>query len=177
MPDITLRIAAGVLGLVFVWAGSAKLVRWQTWRTGLRRYQLGTWATPAVVVVPILELTVVAGLIGGFSLAASALTLALLAGFCLAVLRARTAAGDRLPCNCFGADSAHDYRTMLVRNGLLGVPAAMILLSGEDFYLFGDARLPSASEAIPVALIGVGLLLGLWMVRVVSTMANGGGGE
>jgi methylamine utilization protein MauE len=173
MQDITVRIAAGLLGAVFAWAGIAKLVRWTTWRTGLRRYRLGRAESAAAVTVPVLELMVVAGLIGGFSLAAAALTLALLAGFCLAVLRARSAEGDRLPCNCFGADSAHDYRTMLLRNGLLGIPAAVILLSGEDFFLFGDTRLPSASEAIPVALVGVGVLLGAWMIRAVATMTGG----
>lgn len=174
MTDTGVVLAAGILATVFAWAGTAKLVRWKTWRDGLRRYRLGVAEVPATVGVPILELAIVAGLVAGFSRAAASLTLALLAGFCLAVLRARSITGDRLPCNCFGGDSAQDYRTMLVRNGLLGIPAAVLLIRGSDFFLFGDTRLPSASDVIPLVLVGMGIVLAAWMLRVLSVLAGGG---
>jgi hypothetical protein len=177
MAELTVRLAAFLLALVFAWAAVAKLVRWRAWREGLRRYRLGPLELPAAFGIPAIELAVVALLVAGLARAAAALTVAMLAGFCLAVLRARSFEGDRLPCNCFGADSAHDYKTMLIRNALLGIPAAVIMISGEDFYLFGESPLPSPGQAVPVAFVGIGLLVGAWMVRVVTTIGGGGGGD
>jgi uncharacterized membrane protein YphA (DoxX/SURF4 family) len=173
MPDPVIRVSAALLGAVFAWAGVMKLFRWDAWRSGLQRYGLGAFEWAAAVVVPSLELLVVVGLATGYSRASAALTLALLGSFSLAVLRARSEEGDRLPCNCFGSDARRDYRTMLLRNVLLGIPAALILLGGEDSSLFGDARFPDASEALAAGLVGIGVLLVGWMVRVVATMADG----
>jgi hypothetical protein len=177
MPHIAVRFAAFLLAAVFAWAGVAKLVRWSNWREGLRRYRFGPLELPLAAVVPVSELAVVAGLVAGLTRASAALTLGMLAGFSGAVVRARTFEGDQLPCNCFGRSPAHDYRTLLVRNGLLGVPATAILIAGEDFYLFGATPWPSTAEAVPVTLVGLGLLLGGWMVRAISTLSSGGGGD
>jgi hypothetical protein len=173
MPLTILRPAALVLAVVFAWAGVAKVIRWGTWRSGLGRYRLGRGEPAASVAVPGLEFAVVGGLIAGRSLAAAALTLALLAGFCLALLRARSSEGDRLPCNCFGRNSALDYKTMLLRNTILGIPAAMILIGGKDFLLLDDLKAPTTGEAIPIALVAVGVVFVVWMVRVVVTLAGG----
>jgi hypothetical protein len=177
MPHIAVRFSAFLLAAVFAWAGVAKVVRRSNWREGLRRYRFGPLEVPLAAGVPVAELAIVAGLVAGLTRAFAALTLGMLAGFSLAVVRARTFAGDLLPCNCFGRSPAHDYRTMLVRNGLLGLPAAAILIAGEDFYLFGETPWPSAAEAVPVTLVGLGLLLGGWMVRAISTLSSGGGGD
>jgi methylamine utilization protein MauE len=174
MSPMILRPAAFVLALVFAWAGVAKLIRWRTWRVGLRRYRLGSWERAASVGVPAVELAVLAGLMAGRSRAAAALTLAMLSGFCLALLRARSAEGDRLPCNCFGTHSVFDYRTLLLRNGLLGVPAAVILIADKDFSLFDDLSLPTAGEALPAALVAIGVLFVAWTVRVVFLLSGGG---
>jgi hypothetical protein len=168
-----LRPAAFALVAVFAWAGVAKVLRWKTWRSGLHRYHLGRGESAVAVAVPCLELAVVSGLIAGRSLAAAALTVALLAGFCLALLRARSAEGDRLPCNCFGGNTALDYRTMLLRNGILGIPAALLLIARKDFLLFDGIRAPTTGEAIPIALVAVGVVFVIWMVRVVATLAWG----
>lgn len=172
MPPTIVRPAAFVLAVVFAWAGVAKVLRWKTWRSGLHRYHLGRVESAVAIAVPCLELAVVSGLIAGRSLAAAAVTLALLAGFCFALLRARSAEGDRLPCNCFGGNSALDYRTMLLRNGILGIPAALILIAGKDFLLFHGIGAPTTGEAIPIALVAVGIVFVVWMVRVVVTLAG-----
>jgi uncharacterized membrane protein YphA (DoxX/SURF4 family) len=175
MPLTILRPAALMLAVVFAWAGVAKVLRWKTWRSGLHRYHMGRGESVVAIAVPCLELAVVSGLIAGRSLAASALTLALLAGFCVALLRARSAEGDRLPCNCFGGNSALDYKTMLLRNGILGIPAALILIGGKDFLLLDGLRGPTTGEAIPIALGAVGVVFVIWMVRVVVTLSGGRG--
>jgi hypothetical protein len=173
MPLTIVRPAAFVLAAVFAWAGVAKVLRWKTWRSGLHRYHVGRGEFAAAIAVPCLELVVVSGLIAGRSLVAAALTLALLAGFCLALLRARSAEGDRLPCNCFGGNNALDYRMMLLRNGIVGIPAALILIAGKDFLLFDGIRAPTTEEAIPIALVALGVVFVVWMVRVVVTLTGG----
>jgi Methylamine utilisation protein MauE len=172
MSTTIARAAALLIAIVFSWAAGAKLLRWKAWRGGLERYRLGRTEAFVSVLLPVLELVVVVAFVAGRSRAAAALTLALLAGFCLALLRARSFAGDRLPCNCFGTDNALDYRTMLLRNGLLGIPAAAILLNGSDFRLVTDLEPHDPETVVPIVLVALGVLFIVWIVRAVVTLGS-----
>lgn len=109
-----------------------KLIRYERWTAIVDRYALpsvlGAIAKPTV---PIAELAIaVVGLFVSPAIGASA-ALAALALFSLAVLRARRINGDKLPCGCFGGSEERHYRTMILRNGLLGALAAAILLAPQ----------------------------------------------
>jgi hypothetical protein len=164
MPEITGRIAALLLGFLFLWAAAAKALRWSAWRRALETYALGRWEPFVGVAVPGAEAVVALLLIGGAARVGAALALAMLAAFSLAVLRARSLQGDRVPCGCFGRDERRDYKTMILRNSLLGGLAAIVMVSQIDVPL--DAvRAPRADEALPVLLIVAGVALGAWIAR------------
>jgi hypothetical protein len=160
--EITGRIAALLLGSLFLWAAAAKALRWQSWMRALTTYSLGRWQSPVGVTVPAAELIVGILLVAGPAQIGAALALSVLAAFCLAVLRARALGGDRLPCGCFGRDERRDYRTMLLRNSLLGGLAAIVLLSQTELPL-DRVRVPGAGEVLPVILVGLGVLLAAWV--------------
>jgi hypothetical protein len=162
MPEVTGRIAALLLGFLFLWAAAAKVLRWHAWVRALTTYSIGRWESLVRVVVPAAELLVGILLIAGAARVGAALALAMLAAFCLAVLRARALRGDRLPCGCFGRDERRDYRTMLLRNCLLGGLAAVVLLTETAPPLDG-VRVPGAGEVLPAILVGVGVLLAAWV--------------
>jgi methylamine utilization protein MauE len=162
MPEITGRIAALLLGVLFLWAAAAKALRWSTWARALTTYSLGRWRSLVQVTVPGAELVVGILLLAGPARIGAALALSMLAAFCLAVLRARALRGDRLPCGCFGRDERRDYRTMLLRNSLLGGLAAIVLLSETELPLHG-VRVPGAGEVLPAILVGLGVLLCAWV--------------
>jgi hypothetical protein len=172
MPSSIIRIASFCLVIVFAWAAGSKILRFHRWRGGLSRYHLGFFELPGAVVVPLAEAAIVVALFLGATKAAAAGTIALLSGFSGAVLRARSFEGDRLPCNCFGRAAAHDYKSMLIRNGLLGVPAAFILLRGRDVTLLGDVRLPRTGQMLPALLIAIGVFLVLALVRTFGQLSK-----
>jgi len=155
-------IGAWVLAAVFGWASVNKLVGPRQWLRTVGAYRLGRASTGVAVAVPLAELLVPLSVaFGGVDLAA-ALALALLASFSVGVLRARGVNGDRLPCGCFGAASARDYRMMLARNAVLAVVAGVVVLAPGD-----SARVvsPVEDDLLPavLALLGaVAALVTLW---------------
>ena len=120
-----------------------------------------------LVLVPVAE--IVAGVLlaagGDASKAGAALSVALLAAFSSAGLRARRSGGDRLPCGCFGGSGERDYRLMLVRNAILGAVAAAILtVPGAATY---ELEVPDASQIVPALLVAVGAGLAIWLLTTV----------
>jgi len=170
MPDLSLRLAVALLGGVFAWSAVAKPLNFHDWRAALSRYAIPEPVTKAVLIgVPIAELAVPLLFVAGETLAAAALSLTLLSAFTLAVLRARRAAGDKLPCGCFGKLKKRDYRVTLVRNALLGFTAAVVLVDGKEFALFDGFALPQGSELLAGLLLVVGVAVCGWLVRVAGT--------
>ncbi|HEV2756044.1 MAG TPA: MauE/DoxX family redox-associated membrane protein [Actinomycetota bacterium] len=156
--------AALFLAAAFAWAAAAKAVRFPAWREALAGYRLPAPAELAArPLVPLAEGVTAALLVAGgdASPAGAAAAVALLAGFSLAVLRARRLQGDRLPCGCFGGSGHRDYRLMLVRNATLGAVAAVALLFPETGSF--DAAAPDASQVVPAALAAAGLGLVVWL--------------
>jgi hypothetical protein len=153
-------LSAAALTLVFAWAALAKMLRYGDWRRALAAYGFTrSGATIAAPGVPVVEagtamvLALVSARLG------AALSLVLLSGFSFAVLRARARRGNRLPCGCFGRTKARDYRLMLVRNALLVVLTAVVLISDETEGLLSGMEVPSAGQVVPVLLAAVGVLV------------------
>ena len=160
MADIVSFVSSAVLAVTFLWSASYKFARPAAWREALDVYGLG--GTPAGVVwifVPLAEAGVVALLIGGRAAPGGALALGLLASFCAGLLRARSREGDRLPCGCFGGRERRDYRLLLVRNVALLVPAVWLMTMGPG----RNPGAPPPEEAIPAALVVVGLIAIGWI--------------
>jgi uncharacterized membrane protein YphA (DoxX/SURF4 family) len=171
MPGPLLWISAVALALTLLWAGSAKLVRWSAWRPSLEPYGIPGSLRPVVaVLVPAVEITIAMMIVVGPTRVAMALTLAMLAGFSLAVLRARASEGDRLPCGCFGGSEARDYRLMLVRNAFLGALAGAVLLSRTEDTVISSNDLPASSQILPALLVISGVLLVVWTLRQATSM-------
>jgi hypothetical protein len=177
-------LAAFALIAVFTWAAVAKLVRYTAWNRALAAYGFdGGTRQLAAPLVPAAEIATAAVLAFAAVRVGAALSLALLGGFSLAVLRARARRGNRLPCGCFGRTKARDYRLMLLRNGLLAALAAVVLLSSETEGLLSGMEVPPAGEILPamLAAIGVGIAGAvLWQAnRALSsaTRAPRGSGE
>ncbi|HZA19974.1 MAG TPA: MauE/DoxX family redox-associated membrane protein [Actinomycetota bacterium] len=165
MPDVTIRIASAMLGAVFLWSGAAKALRWEGWKYALGGYRLPRWAeaatAPAVIVI---EWGIALLLLAGATRVGAALALAVLSAFSLAVLRARSVQGDRLPCGCFGGRRDRDYRAMLVRNALLEGLAALLLVGGRDVSIIDGMRMPRSSELVPAAFVALAVVVIVWMV-------------
>jgi len=165
MSPLTVQILAAVLSVVFAWSACAKLLRVQEWFAALAAYRLpGPLERTARVAVPVVELLVPTLFVVGNVRAGAALVVALVGTFSLAVLRARSLEGDRVPCGCFGRAKVRDYRLLLVRNSILGALAAALLLAGEDVALFDGVGAPNSSEFVPVTLSVMGLLAAGWAV-------------
>ena len=165
MELLVVRIAGSLLVAAFAWAAIAKLANRREWRDALEGYGLGR-STKSVAFwgVPIAEAAIVVVMLALSARAAAALTVALLASFSLALLRAKEIRGDRLPCGCFGKATDRDYRLMLVRNAGLGSLAAVVLLSGPEEGLLVEAAVPEAGELAPAVLALAGVLLAWWTV-------------
>jgi Methylamine utilisation protein MauE len=164
MPEPFLRFAAALLALTFAWAALAKLVRWGHWREALRVYDLpAPVAALAAPGVPLLEAAASALAIAGATHAAGALTVVLLSSFSGALLHAQARHAGRLPCGCFGRATTRDYRVMLMRNGLLAVVAASLLVATRDVSFLRDLSMPSADDLVPVALVIAGIGLCAWI--------------
>lgn len=176
MPDPALRVVAAALAATFAWAALAKLGRWTRWRAALSGYELpGAVRALAAPVVPVVEGGVAALLVTGFTRAGAALSVALLASFSGALLYARERRGDRLPCGCFGGATERDYRVMLLRNALLGLASAVLLLTSHDVSVARGWSAPSGGDLVPGALVAIGIgLVGWTLWRVGSSLTNKG---
>jgi hypothetical protein len=162
-------LASYALALTFAWASATKLLRFSRWRRSLEGYGLrGTAADVVAAAVPPIELALAVLLVVGFRPVGAALSLALLATFSAAILRAARTRGSRLPCGCFGGDEARDYRLMLLRNAALGLLAAVILLGDR----YGALRpLDGTIDPVPLALSVVGAAAICWTIwQVVSSL-------
>lgn len=97
------RWAGGVLGVVFVVAGAAKVASGRSWPAQATQLGAPRWVAP---VVPWWELTVGAlllvGLVTPWAAIAAGLTLVAFTALLVRVLRS----GARPACSCFGAWSA-----------------------------------------------------------------------
>lgn len=169
MPESVVSVVAVLLAATFAWAGAAKLVLHPRWRAALAGYGLGrSLETVAAPGVPIAEFAVAVLLVAGPPRVGAALALALLAGFSWVVARAGAGGRTSLPCGCFGSSATRDYRTMLVRNAVLAVATATVLVAGRDVAVLEELPVPSADDALPAALVAAALAFGAWMVREVT---------
>ncbi len=170
MADILLFAAAAVLGLTFTWSAAFKLFRFAEWRDAIRVYGFPSpVGNAALVLVPLAELACVALLLLNQFAAAGAMSAALLAAFCAALLRARARTGDRLPCGCFGRTEPRDYRVLLLRNVALLIPSLLVILLARS----GTAGLPPAGDVFPAALVVVGVvMLGWTSAQVVDALRH-----
>lgn len=161
-----------LLASAFGWAAVAKTARPRAWSSALNGYRLPrSVATAALVGVPVVEVFV-AGLLlvgGDAGRAGAALGVALLAAFSMAVLRARGLQGDRLPCGCFGGSASRDYRLMLVRNSVLGLVAAAVLVLPERPLGLDP---PGTADALPAVLVALGLVLVGWLVVTLARVSR-----
>lgn len=168
-----LPLVPSLLAVAFFWAAIAKASHPSAWRSALVGYRLPKGAvTPVLVAVPAAEIA--AGVLlsagGAASKAGAALSVAMLAGFSLTVLRARRLQGDRLPCGCFGGSGSRDYRLMLVRNAALGgVAAAILLVPAVARY---ELETPAPEQWLPAVLVALGVVLVAWLVTTVAKGAR-----
>lgn len=156
-------ISASTLAIAFAWAAGSKLARHERWRGALRNYGLpGRFEPVAALGTPAVEMLAIVLVLTGPLKIAAAVILTLLAGFCLVILRARASRGDRLPCGCFGGTTERDYRLMLTRNGILALPAGVLVLSDEPGLI---DRLGSVEGAdlLPLGLVLLAGGLILWI--------------
>ena len=175
MPEPVAWIAASVLAASFAWAAAAKVFRWAPWRAALGAYRLPrTIELPVALAVPLAEAGVAVMVLAGPADAGASSALFLLACFTLAVLRARAARGDRLPCGCFGDLKDRDYRVMVLRNALLVVLCGAVLLGGIKEGLVSAVEPPAGADALPGVLVAVGVGVALWTVRQVAASLGRG---
>jgi uncharacterized membrane protein YphA (DoxX/SURF4 family) len=148
------------LGVVFAWAGALKVARPRRWRESLFRYGLPRPVRVAALLgVPWIEIGVAAGLALGRVVEGAAAAAVLAAAFAVAILRARSLQGsDKLDCGCFGGRTARDYRVLLLRNGVIGV-AALLVLAGATNDL---ANRSASASALLVAFLVLFVAAGCW---------------
>ena len=172
MSTTLLRSAGAVLAVTLEWTALAKVVRPSRWSDAVHGYAIPAWmAGSSVVAVPLAEGAVVAALLSGLSRLGAGAAATLLMIFSLALLRARSMRGDRLPCGCFGGRKARDYRVMLARNAFLLVLALVVLAGGRDVSLLpGDL---ARGDLAPLGLAIGGLGLGAWVVSQVPADVDG----
>jgi hypothetical protein len=163
-----------LLAVIFGWAAAAKLLAWRRWRALLQGYGFeGSVGSLVALGVPAAEAIAAILLLAGGARMGGALALVLISSFSLAVLRARSIQGDKVPCGCFGRADERDYRQLLGRNLLLAVVAGVLLvLHGSGA---GDATEVSAPPVVPALLVGVGVTLIAWLVWTVASALRGRG--
>ncbi|MGH2735282.1 MAG: MauE/DoxX family redox-associated membrane protein [Actinomycetota bacterium] len=177
MPEAVSIVAAVVLSVAFAWAALAKLLRYSQWQEALARYEFPHSVNPLLAaIVPFVELAAVALLLSVSIKAGAALSVAMLAGFSLAIMRARALQGEKLPCGCFGKTTERDWRLMLLRNSLLALPAALALLSANQGGIVENASV-LRNEVVPVLLLALGLLAVAWLVAEVMSATQRGKGS
>lgn len=169
LPEVIARFAAVLLSLAFAWAAVAKLSAYARWKAVLARYGL-----PASVryvagpLVPVIEIATAVTIVFISARAGAAAACVLLAAFSLAILRARSINGDRLPCGCFGGSEDRHYRTMLWRNASLALLAALVLQARGEVNVTLPS-MPQGGEWVAAGLVVVGGLLAVWMAWQVSS--------
>jgi hypothetical protein len=163
MTDSFTFVSAAVVAGAFGWAALSKLVSYERWRRALAGYKLPeALERVARLGTPALEAVVLAVVLSGPLPLAGALTLLMLAGFCLVVLRARAIRGNKLPCGCFGGADERDYRLMLVRNAILAIPAGVLALSGDAGLIDRLASIEGA-DYVPLGLVLGAAVLVAWV--------------
>jgi hypothetical protein len=163
MTDALTFVSATILAIAFAWATLSKLASYERWGGALRGYGLPVgFERVARLGTPALEIVVIVLILTGPLEVAGTVILALLGSFCLVILSARVSKGDSLPCGCFGGTTERDYRLMLIRNGMLALPAGVLVLSGESGLI---DRLGSVegSDVLPFGLVLVAGGLIVWM--------------
>ena len=140
--------AAGVLAATFAWAGASKLGRPEETASGfadlgLRRPAALARAVPAAELVLAVTLLAVPA-------AGAVVTLVLLAGFSVVLVRALRK-GDEVRCACFGRAGGPPLSWVeLARNGLLGALGGLAVTAGLD------PRLPALIPVVAVVVVVVG---------------------
>jgi hypothetical protein len=137
--------AACVLAVTFAWAGAAKLGRRVETAAGFAELGLPRPSTLAGV-VPAIELALAVTLLAAPA-AGGAAALVLLCGFSAVLVRALRH-GDEVRCACFGRAGGPPLSWVeVVRNGLLGLLAALALAAGLD------PRVPATVAAAAVTIV------------------------
>ena len=163
MPETTVRIAVLLLAAAFMWAAAAKFFAFPRWKAVIARYGLPAPIDRiAVPLVPVAELAIAIVMLFISARVGAAAAVGALALFSLAVLRARSINGDRLPCGCFGGTEERHYQTMIWRNTGLGVLAAVVLLARDEPAAIGTPASPEGAELLPAALAVFGGIVVLW---------------
>jgi hypothetical protein len=116
----------------------------------------------AIVLVPLAEAAVTALVLTDSVHIAAGLSLVLLAGFSVALLRLRSRLGDRAPCGCFGSSRTRSIRLLLARNAILAVVAAAALAGPERLV---GLRAPGGGEVLPFALAAAGAVMAAVLTR------------
>ena len=117
-------IFAVVVAAVFVYAGVAKFVTFNNWTFQARA--LGA-PDPAVVLVPVAEITLGVMLVGGWWLTQTVIAGILLLSAFTVLLLVRLRESERQPCSCFGAKSQRPISWLdVLRNSVL---VAFLLVS------------------------------------------------
>jgi hypothetical protein len=89
--------------------------------------------------------------------------------FSLAVLRAQTRVGSRVPCGCFGRTARREVRLILFRNAVVAAVAA--LAAAGPGWVPGF-RWPDPGEAVPAILVALGVAVGAAMGREIVRMSS-----
>ncbi len=163
------RLAAAAIAVVFAWGAAWKIARFGAWRSIVERYRLGAFATAAAAGVPTVEAVVVVLALAGARRAEGILALASLAAFSAAAVRRRAVDASRLPCGCFGAAET-TLPALLARNATIAL-VAVVALAGSAAV---SVRVPTASDALPVALSVAGAAGVLAAARSVRRSLRGG---
>jgi hypothetical protein len=159
----------------FAWSAIAKAVRPSAWRRALVGFDLPRpLAAPALVAVPLAEAVVVGLGLLGLASAAAWLAIAMLVSFSLAVVRTRLRKGESVPCGCFGARTARDWRLVLGRNALLGAAAAWVLAQGSGATTTWQDVIPRGGQVIPAALAIGGVVVAAWVLMQVGAASRVG---
>jgi len=158
-------MAAAVLGAAFAWSAGAKLVRPASWSQALAAYGLPRWVERASLIgVPVAEAATVGLVVLGMHRTAGVAALVILAAFSAAILLARRRFGDAVACGCFGTSEPRDYRILLLRNAVLVGAASIAAVGGADLPRLTLPGLPTAADALPVALVVTGLVVTAWLL-------------
>jgi Methylamine utilisation protein MauE len=166
----TAEIASAGLALAFGFAALAKLVLWSRWQRSLAVHRLPDGVLGFIsIAVPAAELAVAALIVLVSATVGAAFALVLLAGFSLAVARARSLAGRRLPCGCFGTTGERDWRALVARNAGLIFLAAWGVAAGGDDALLAEVDTAEPGELFAAALTLAGIALAVWTARTTRT--------
>jgi hypothetical protein len=167
--------AAASLTAVFGAAAFAKVAAPRRWRRAVAGYGVaGSSARLVIVAVPVAEGVIAALPLLGLRATAGLAALAALAVFSIAILVARVRGHRRLACGCFGNAETRDYRSLLVRNALLGAVAVGAWTSASDGWVGAAFRLPRIAELVPAAIVGVGIASIGWLVVTASIAVRRG---